>query len=597
MNTRRRGTRLLAIAAATALVVAACGSDDNDDGADAPADTTATTDDATEDNTETTEEATEDTTEDTTDTDEPAGEAAMIVTVDLAEEAVWEDGTPITTSDITCTWNAFLNTPGSLQTVGYDQILSIEEGASEKQAVITFGAVYAPYKTLFNPLLKNDRHEDCNDVSLDYEDDLTVESASPYKLESWSTSQAIYTPNENWWGDAPATDRVVIVPLADQDTEIAALKAGEVDFIYPQFYAGIQDALAQDNVNVQVEFGGDYEGFYFQSSDDETVAGPFADPIFREAFSKSIDREAVFQQIYIPIESSAELLNCGPIVPGQYCESNEAGSWQDTHDPEGAEALLTEAGWTKDGSGLWADPDGNVPEIRWIVNTGNERRENTQAFLIPLMQTAGFNVVADNCDAACYFQQRLPALDYDMAMYISTAPPDPSYLTGSFTCGQIPTEANDFVGQNSTGWCNEEASTAFETADVTVDETERADLIKEGLALMAGDHVMLPLFQFPKSGAWLTDKVGPVEAVGADLNNYMAFINFNEWEDLDGDGQIIIGAEQWPECLNPVTECANSSWYVWTVSFPTTPGLWDTTNDATYVPTPVLAGEPTVEVL
>ena len=107
-------------------------------------------------------------------------------------------------------------------------------------------------------------------------------------------------PNENWWGDAPVVDRIVMTPLADSDTEIAALKAGEVDFIYPQFYAGIQDALAQDNVNVQVDFGGDYEGFYFQSSTDETVAGPFADPIFREAFSLSIDREAVFQQIYVP---------------------------------------------------------------------------------------------------------------------------------------------------------------------------------------------------------------------------------------------------------------------------------------------------------
>src|SRR5690606_10516486 len=110
-----------------------------------------------------------------------------------------------------------------------------------------------------------------------------------------------------------------------------------------------------------------------------------------------------------------------------------------------------------------------VPEVRWIVNTGNTRRENTQAYLIPLLAEAGFNVVADNCDAACFFQQRLPALDYDLAMYISTAPPDPSYLTASFTCGQIPTEDNGYVGQNSQGWCNEDASAALEAADQSVD--------------------------------------------------------------------------------------------------------------------------------
>ena len=106
---------------------------------------------------------------------------------------------------------------------------------------------------------------------------------------------------------------------------------------------------------------------------------------------------------------------------------------------------------------------------------------------------------------------------------------------------------------------------------------------------------MLPTFQFPKSGLWRTDQVGgPVDA---DLNNYQAFINFNEWEDANGDGQIVIGAEQWPGCLNPITECANSSWYVWTVSFPLGMGVYDTTNDGDYVVTPLMAGEPVVEIL
>ena len=120
--------------------------------------------------------------------------------------------------------------------------------------------------------------------------------------------------------------------------------------------------------------------------------------------------------------------------------------------------------------------------------------------------------------------------------------------------------------------------------------------MKTALQAMADDHVLLPLFQFPKSGAYRTDRIGPTEAVEGDLNNYRAFSNFEEWEDVDGDGQIIIGAEQWPECLNPITECANSSWYVWTVSFPTLPGLWDTTNDSLFETTELVVGEPTVEV-
>jgi peptide/nickel transport system substrate-binding protein len=397
-------------------------------------------------------------------------------------------------------------------------------------------------------------------------------------------------PNENYWGEAPKVDRVVMVPLADADTQNAALLAGEVDFIYPQFYAGISDALADANVTSKIEFGGDYEALYLQA--DPERGGPFSDPVLREAFVKSIDRDALFEQIYVPLsEGKGSLLNCGPIVPGPYC--NDA--WADqAQDLEGAAALLEGAGWAKDAEGLWAK-DGVAPEIRWIINTGNVRRENTQAYLIPLLREAGFNVIADNCDAACYFQQRLPALDYDLAMYISTAPPDPAYLTSSFTCAQIPNEANGQQGQNSTGWCNEDASAALEEADITVDEAARAELVKSALTAMAGDYVMMPLFQFPKAGFWRTDKVGgPVDG---DLNNYTAFINFDEWEDVDGDGQIIIGAEQWPECLNPVTECANSSWMVWTTSFPILPGVWATTNDGLLEITDLVTEEPVVEVL
>ena len=104
---------------------------------------------------------------------------------------------------------------------------------------------------------------------------------------------------------------------------------------------------------------------------------------------------------------------------------------------------------------------------------------------------------------------------------------------------------------------------------MTVDEAARAELIHTALDLMAADWAMLPLVQYPRSGIWQTEKVGgPVDQ---DLDNYQAFQNINEWEDVDGDGRIVIGAEQWPGCLNPVTECANSSWYLWTTAFKVLP--------------------------
>ena len=213
--------------------------------------------------------------------------------------------------------------------------------------------------------------------------------------------------------------------------------AGEVDFIFPQAFAGITDALNDPNIKSTPGYGTNYEGLYFQQgpiAPDE----PFVrDPIdFRQAFAKSIDRDPILATSTTRSSRAARCLNCGLWVPtiGKWCDQSIFGKADGTdayYDPAGAEKMLTDAGWAKDGDGFWAK-DGAVPEIRWIVNSGNKRREDP-GLMIPELQKAGFNVVADNCDAACYFQQRLPALDYDLAMYINTASPDPT-VTGIMAC-------------------------------------------------------------------------------------------------------------------------------------------------------------------
>ena len=47
---------------------------------------------------------------------------AMQITYEINPKAVWDDGSPITVADFECSWQAALKTPGSIGTVGYDQI-------------------------------------------------------------------------------------------------------------------------------------------------------------------------------------------------------------------------------------------------------------------------------------------------------------------------------------------------------------------------------------------------------------------------------------------------------------------------------------------
>ena len=121
-----------------------------------------------------------------------------------------------------------------------------------------------------------------------------------------------------------------MVPKADSDTEVNSLKSGEVGMIFPQAFAGITDALNDPNIKYTPGYGTNYEDLYFQQS-----IGVFKDPIFRAAFSMSVDRDLILKTIYEPIFPGSELLQCGVWVPtvGKWCD--ERPSSTNSYDPAG----------------------------------------------------------------------------------------------------------------------------------------------------------------------------------------------------------------------------------------------------------------------
>ena len=60
-------------------------------------------------------------------------------------------------------------------------------------------------------------------------------------------------------------------------------------------------------------------------------------------------------------------------------------------------------------------------------------------------------------------------------------------------------------------------------------------------------------------------------------------------------GEIILGAEQWPDCLNPLTACSNASWLTWSVLVHLLPPLMEFDENNNRRASPVLVEAPTRE--
>jgi len=57
-------------------------------------------------------------------------------------------------------------------------------------------------------------------------------------------------------------------------------------------------------------------------------------------------------------------------------------------------------------------------------------------------------------------------------------------------------------------------------------------------------------------------------------------------------GSIVLAAEQWPECLNPITSCANASWLPWTAWLYVMPRLMEVNTKGEFVASDLLTEAP-----
>ncbi len=452
------------------------------------------------------------------------------LTFNINPDAVWSDGTPITSTDFKFTWEATLNTTGTLSTIGMDKITAVDD-SDPAVAVIEFEEPYAPWPDLFGGTtgyLYPAHAFASTDIAEDWNDEITV-SGGPWILESWSQDQAILVPNENYW-DAdriPLVDRVVIVPREDTDTEVVALQTGEVFGIYPQPFPGATERLTDDSIEFVLGGGTFMEGLWINqdSPDENPGVAAMNDPLVRQALIYSLDRQSI-ADVAIGDGGTATVLQCTGWNPffGDWCDDTDYAQYDQDFDK--AAELLTEAGYTRDGDSFW-QKDGEDLVIGWNTVAGNKRREDVQALVVEMTKPGGIGWAIENYDAGELFENRLPVLNFGpIALFANSTSPDPS-VAGLYDIEGIPSP-DDPTGQNYTAYRNQTASDLGFEIDRTVDPAARLELVRELGDILAVDVPWIPLYLLPNLLVWRTDLIeGPI--ADAAFSAYGGFTNMYDW--------------------------------------------------------------------
>ncbi|MBZ9772364.1 ABC transporter substrate-binding protein [Mesorhizobium sp. CO1-1-8] len=263
-----------------------------------------------------------------------ADETAKRWTFKLRPNVKFHDGRIVTAKDVVASLERLVDpSSGSAALSAYDGILS--KGGVRQVDDETVAFELDQPNSNFPFYVSSDVYNAII-VPADYAGDFerTFIGTGPFKLESFRPKQgATFVRNPDYWGDKALPDRVEIKFYDDEQAQVLALQAGQLDII-----------PSSPRLELSTEGNPNFKILSVPSSSHDPVhlrtdQAPFTDKRIRRALALTVDREAVVKGL---LKGRADIGNDTPFAP--IFASNDPSVPQRKQDIAKAKRLLGEAG-------------------------------------------------------------------------------------------------------------------------------------------------------------------------------------------------------------------------------------------------------------
>ena len=179
----------------------------------------------------------------------------------------------------------------------------------------------------------------------------------PFKFEEMIPMQTLdVVRNEQYWGDGPKLEKLIIKTIFDPSTKVMALEAGEVDLIYGVPRAEVSSLEANPDIQVFKRMMPSTTALYVNAK-----RALLSDVRVRKAINYAINKEDIVEYILEGIGQSAKS-TVSPVILWSADDELEGYPYS----PAKAEELLADAGWVDtDGDG-YLDKNGKTLEIDFV---------------------------------------------------------------------------------------------------------------------------------------------------------------------------------------------------------------------------------------
>ncbi len=437
-----------------------------------------------------------------------------VVTMKLNPKAVWGDGEVIGADDWIATWKAMNGsnekfTPAA--TDGWDQITSIEAGATQQDVIITFKSTAPDWTAVVagGPLRAEGvaTPELFNDGWKTYKDEYFT---GPFKVESWdkTSGTVVMVPRENWWGAKPILTKITWKLLAS-DATAAAFANQETDLYEigadPDGYA---QASGAQNSKVRVAKAPNFRHFTFNS------ASPFlSDVKVRQAIAMGLDRTLIAKSDLAGLPLDPVPLNNNLYVEGQDGFVDQAKATGIDFNPDKAKTTLDEAGWKLNETSGYREKDGKQLDLTFVVLSGVSASENEGLQAQKLLKDIGVNLKLKTVDAENDFGPTLEEHRFDIIAFSWIGTPYPLNNIGQIYGGT--TKDGKFTANDSNFAQLDipKVNELLEPIATEMDPAKRNELGNQAAQAIWESVHTLPLFQRPEL-VGVREKLANIGAMG-----------------------------------------------------------------------------------
>ena len=288
-------------------------------------------------------------------------------TVTVRDDVRFTDGEPLTAEDVAFTYNMVKET----SSVNDFTMLDSAEAADDSTVVFHMNRPFSiwPYTMAAVGIVPEHAYDSASYGS-------SPVGSGRYLLKQWDRGQqVILEANPDYYGEAPQMERVTIL-FMEEDAAFLAVRAGQADLAYTSAVYSDQSvdgySLASyatvDNRGINLPAVPEYT-----DAEGRTVGNDFtADVRVRRAVNLGVDRQEMIDHVLNGFGTPAYSV-CDQMP--WYSEASETA-----YDPEGAAALLDEAGWIPGSDGV-REKDGRKAELNLLYTAGDSVRQALAADL------------------------------------------------------------------------------------------------------------------------------------------------------------------------------------------------------------------------